>query len=356
MSIGFGLIGSGLAGPLFGGALRQKPAGAELVAVATRHAATARAAAKRWGSERWYRDWRDLLKDPRVDAVCIATPTGTHAEIAIAAARAGKHVLTEKPMAASIEQAAAMLKECATAGVTLGVIFMYRFMDTALRMHSAIAEGRLGRILAAECEGKFFRDQAYYESAPWRGTWAGEGGGSLMTQTSHTLDLMIWMLGDVERVAGLWTTSALHKIEVDDVAVASIQFSSGALGTVFSSTAVRPPADRMLSVYGEKGTIRLVGDEIAMWQVAGDDQDASGRDSSDGAKRGETAGRAGYVDPELHRRQITDFVQAIRERRRPLVDGREGLRTLQVMQAIYRSADTGRIIDLRADNVARTSL
>jgi UDP-N-acetyl-2-amino-2-deoxyglucuronate dehydrogenase len=347
VTLRFGLIGSGLAGPLFGGAFEERPGGSELVAVATRHEHTARAAADRWGASEWYGDWRALLESSNVDAVCIATPTGSHAEIAIAAAGAGKHVLTEKPMATSLADADATIAACEAAGVQLGVIFMYRFMDTARKMKEAVDSGRLGRILLGECEDKCFRDQAYYDSGEWRGNWRGEGGGSLMTQTSHTLDLLIWMLGDVQALGGVWTTTPVHDIEVDDLALAWLRFQSGALGSVTSSTAIRPPLERRLTIHGERGTISLVGDRIARWEVEGDDDpEVAALLEQEDDDRGDTTAGAGYSDSELHRRQIEDFASAVEQGRPPTVDGHEGRRTLEVMRALYRSSDERRPMEL----------
>ena len=347
MGMRVGLIGAGLAGPLFGGALKAHPAGARLVAVATRHESSAEEAATKWGARRWYTDWRQLLAEPDIDAVCIATPTGTHAEIAIAAAAAGKHVLTEKPMASSTAEADAMIAACDKAGVTLGVIYMYRFMEPAVKMKRALDEGLIGRITLAVCTSKSLRDQAYYESGEWRGNWAGEGGGSLMTQTSHTIDLLVWMVGEVSNVAGFWTTTPMHRIEVDDMAVASIRFAGGALGTIVSSTAITPPEDRTLTIYGESGTIGLVGDRLSQWDVPGGPDSEARELLAEGAPdRGDTAGTPYYVDSELHRRRIEDFVVAIETGRRPSIDGQEGRRSLAVIEAIYRSQAARTVVSI----------
>jgi predicted dehydrogenase len=355
MGLRFGLVGAGLAGPLFGGALRERPRGAELRAVATRHESSARAFAEHYDVPRVYTDWRDLVGDSELDAVCVATPTGTHAAITIAAAEAGKHVLTEKPMAGSLQDADAMIAACEASGVTLGVIFMYRFMDTALRLKHAIDAGLIGRPILGECIGKFLRGQDYYDSGEWRGTWAGEGGGSLMSQTSHTLDLLIWILGDVACLSGFYTTTATHTIETDDLAVASLRFRSGALGSVVSSTAIQPPADRVLTIHGERGTVGLVGDRLARWDVPGPvDASVDALLRAPSEDRGDTAARAGYVDSELHRRQIEDFVAAVEEGRQPLVDAREGRRSLEVMRAIYQSSDSARVVTFPVREEAHT--
>ena len=356
MGLRFGLIGAGLAGPLFGGALAARPRGAELRAVATRRLESAREFAGRYGVPTVYDDWRALVADPDIDAVCIATPTGAHAEQAMAAARAGKHVLTEKPMATTLADADEMIAGCEANGVTLGVIFMYRFMDTALKMKEAVDRGLIGRPILGECIGKFLRTQAYYESGDWRGTWSGEGGGALMTQTSHTLDLLIWMLGDVEQLAGFYTTTSTHRIETDDLAVASLKFRSGALGSVISSSAIQPPTDRVLTVHGESGTVGLVGDRLARWDVEGKrDPEAEAMLNAVVPDRGDTAAKAGYADSELHRRQIEDFVAAVEEGRRPLVDAHEGRRTLEVMRALYLASERGAVMTfpVREDALVR---
>lgn len=347
MGLRFGLVGAGLAGPLFAGALADRPGGSELRAVAARRPEAARAFAERYGVSTWSTDWRELVADPAIDAVCIATPTGSHAAIAIAAARAGKHVLTEKPMATTLADADAMIAACAEAGVTLGVIFMYRFMETARKMKDAVDGGLIGRPLLGECVGKFFRDQAYYDSAAWRGTWAAEGGGSLMTQTSHTLDLLLWMLGPVADVGGFATVTPVHRIETEDLVVGSLRFRSGALGGVVSSSAIRPPTERSLTIHGETGTVRLVGDRMAQWDVAGEtDAEARAMLAAPPPERGETAAKAGYVDAELHRRQIEEFVAAVAAGRPPAIDGAAGRATLEVMRALYLANERREVIAL----------
>ncbi len=284
---------------------------------------------------------------PDIDVICIATPTGTHRDIAVAAAAAGKHVLTEKPISTTLADADAMIAACATAKVQLGVIFMYRFMDTARKMKEAIDSGLIGRPVFGECVGKFWRDQAYYDSAEWRGTWAVEGGGSLMTQTSHTLDLMLWMLGPVAQVAGFFTVTSAHDIETEDLVVGSLRFASGALGSVVSSSAITPPTPRSLTIHGERGTVQLTGDQLTRWDVPGEPDAEIQRMLEEAAPdRGDTAAKAGYADSELHRRQIEEFVTAVEENRPPAIDGEEGRRTLEVMRALYRSSARNEFVSL----------
>jgi predicted dehydrogenase len=288
-----------------------------------------------------------LVNDDQVDVVCIATPTGLHREIAVAAAQAGKHVLTEKPMATTLADADAMIEACASADVQLGVIFMYRYMDTALKMKQAIDQGLIGRPVLGECVGKFWRSQEYYDSAAWRGTWEVEGGGSLMTQTSHTLDLMLWMMGPVTRASGFFTVTPNHTIETEDLVVGSLEFESGALGTVISSSGIQPPTPRSVTIHGERGTVRLTGDRLTQWDIDGEpDAEALQMLQEEDPDRGDTAARAGYSDSELHRRQIEDFVAAIDDGRPPAIDGIVGRQTLEVMRALYRSGARGEVVTL----------
>ena len=229
--------------------------------------------------------------------------------------------------------------------MTLGCIYMYRFLETALRMKDAVTGGLIGRPLIAECTGLFYRDQPYYDSGEWRGKWASEGGGSLVTQTSHTLDLMLWMLGDVEEAVAFYSTSPLHRIEVEDITAGSLRFANGALATLLSTTAAVPPEPRTLTIRGTEGTVGMVDDRLSQWDVPGGPSPEIDELMSAGpVDRGDTLTQAGYADSSLHHSQMEDFVAAVAGGRPPLVDGREGRRTTAVMEALYESARRGRAI------------
>lgn len=345
MSLRFGLIGTGGGGHLFAGALARNPGGARLVSVCSRNRPKASAFGAAYGVNRVHTDWRELIGAPGIDAVCLASPTGDHARMAIGAAAQGLHVLTEKPIANTVADADRMIEACDRAGVTLGCIYMYRFMDTALRMKEAVSGGLIGRPLMAECTGLSYRSQAYYDSAQWRGRWATEGGGSLVTQTSHTLDLMIWMLGEVEAVAGFYSTSPLHNIEVEDQTLGVLRFANGALATVVSTTAAVNPRPRRLTIRGTLGTVGLVDDDLAQWDVpGGPSPEVEELLNADPVDRGDTLTMSGYADPTLHFRQLRDFVAAVAEGRPPLVDGWEGRRTTAVMEALYESSRRGQVL------------
>lgn len=337
--IRFGMIGVGMAGPLNAGAIRDIP-DAEVVAVCSSREETARAFSEEFGIPDYYTDYRELLKRDDIDAVCIATPPSLHEEMVVAAAKAGKHVMCEKPISVNCNEADRMIAACKEAGVKLGIIFMYRFMDQAQLIKKALDEGRLGKLLSVDCSGKCFRSDEYYASGAWRGTWKGEGGGSLISQTVHFIDLMLYLVGDVERLSGNYMTTLHPDIEVDDVANAVFKLKNGALGSVISSTAVRPGYPRHIEIHGEKGTIKIVEEEIVEWKVEGMNED----DYLTKVKvdSGDTATGAGYVATENHRRQYVDFIQAIREDREPMVNGEEGRRTLEFIRAIYQSCDLGK--------------
>ena len=344
MSLRFGLIGTGGGGHLFAGALAGRPGGARLVSVCSRNREKATDFGATYGVTEVHTDWRQLIRSG-IDAVSVASPTGDHARMTIEAAAHGLHVLTEKPIATNVADADRMIEACDRAGVTLGCIYMYRFLDTALRMKEAVTGGLIGQPLIAECTGLFYRDQPYYDSGAWRGRWDTEGGGSLVTQTSHSLDLMIWMLGDVEEVAGFYSTSPLHRIEVEDSTLGVLRFANGTLATVTSTTAAVNPRPRTLTIRGTLGTVGLVDDDLVQWDVPGGPSPEIEELMNAGpVDRGDTLTMAGYADSSLHYLQMEDFVAAVAEGRPPLVDGWQGRRTTAVMQALYESARRGEVV------------
>lgn len=339
--IRFGIIGGGMAGPLNAGALRDIPQ-AELVACCDINEQAGKKLCADYGIADYCGDYRKLLARDDIDAVCVVTPPFLHEEMVIAAAKAGKHVMCEKPIATDCNAADRMIAACREAGVKLGGIFMYRFMDQAQAIKKAIDEGRLGKLISVDCSGKCFRSDEYYASGAWRGTWKGEGGGSLMSQTVHFIDLMLYLAGDVESLYGRYMTTVHPEIEVDDIANASFKFKNGAIGTVQSGTAVRPGYPRHLEIHGEKGTIKIIEEQIVEWKVDGmNEQDYLTKEVIDS---GDTSAQAGYVATENHRRQLTDFVAAIINDKTPMVDGVESRRTLEFIRAIYQSSDTDKTV------------
>jgi predicted dehydrogenase len=295
-----------------------------------------------------YDDYRALLERDDSDIVTVCTPSGAHAEPAIAAAQAGKHVLVEKPFEVTLARCDEVIRACRRAGVTLGVIFPSRFSDAATLARKAIDSGRLGRITLADAYVKWWRTQAYYDSGGWRGTWKLDGGGALMNQSIHAIDLLVWLAGPIACVQGSAARLAHKRIEVEDVAVATVRFRNGALGTIEGTTAAYPGLLKRIEICGDRGTIGLEEDDIAIWRF---DRPRPGDDAVRSKHGAQAAAGGGAGDPraiscEGHRRQFMDFIKAIETGRRPLVDGPEGRKAVEIILAIYKAAKTGRPVEL----------
>jgi predicted dehydrogenase len=273
-----------------------------------------------------------LVVQTSIDMVMIGSPSGCHAEQARTAARAGCHVLVEKPLDISTARIDRLLHKVERTGVTLGVIFQDRLKPDVVAMKRHIDAGDLGTPLLATGEVKWFRPPEYYAGSRWRGTWALDGGGALMNQGIHTVDLLLHLLGPVTRVAGLVATR-FHKIEVEDTATAMLEFENGALGTIDVTTAAPPGRPRRLQVVGSAGSLVLEGDHL----------------QGTGPTSAENAASPIVTDVSAHVRVIEEFVDAVRNRRPPICDGAEGRRSVEVVEAVYRSAREQRPIDLRQD-------
>jgi predicted dehydrogenase len=288
-----------------------------------------------------------LLARPDVDVVCICTPSGQHAAQAIAAARAGKHILVEKPMALSLADADAMIAAQRTAGVLLAVALQRRSDPVYHGVRAAIEAGALGRLTLGAVGVPYLRPQSYYDSAAWRGTWALDGGGALMNQGIHLLDLLLWYMGDVVEVQAAAATLT-HAIEVEDCVTATLRFSSGALGVVSATTTAAPGFPHRVEIYGDRGGVQIEGEQIVRWESADEEStnDVRARYVAADENREPIAAGAGASPTGIgaagHTRLIDDLVSAIREGRAPLVPGEEGRRSLAVALAIYKAARTGK--------------
>jgi UDP-N-acetyl-2-amino-2-deoxyglucuronate dehydrogenase len=316
--------------------------GARLVASSRSDATKAAAAAAEFGVP-CETSYDALLARPDVDAVCICTPSAAHAAQTIAAARAGKHVLVEKPMALTLADADAMIAACRESRVTLGVALQRRTEPAYQAVRAAMAAGAFGDPVAGLALVPYFRTQAYYDSAAWRGTWADDGGGALMNQGIHIADLLLWFLGDVEEVHARSATVA-HAIEVEDDLVASLRFKSGALGSIVATTAAAPGFPHRIEVYGTRGGVQLEAEAIVRWEgEAVPPIDPSLRAGVAPPAAG-AGGSATGLAPTGHARLLADFVTAVRSGRPPLVPGEEGRRSLALVLAVYEAARTGRAV------------
>ena len=335
----FGLIGAGAISTQHLEAI-DAIAGARVSAIASASADKVRAAAERWGVP-WTTDVDELVAREDVDAVTIASPSGFHAAQALAALRHGKHVLVEKPLALSTADARAVVAEARNRGLVAGTVSQRRFEPVVRAIHAAVVDGALGHLVMVVAEGFYFRPQSYYDSAPWRGTLALDGG-VLMNQAIHTIDLLRWIGGPVERLSGHVATIG-HEMEAEDTATVSLRFASGALGAILATTCAPTERPTELRIHGERGHIRLVGEDAVEWEVP--DRPAPV------VERGDVPGIAtttatwgtnaiGYV------RQYTDFIAAIREGRDPAVTAEDGAAAVEIVVGAYESSRSGRAVAL----------
>jgi len=292
-----------------------------------------------------YTDYDAMLQDPQVDVVSICTPNNTHADLGVRAAHAGKHVLVEKPIETTLEKADALVAACREAGVKLGVISQLRFCPASQKVRRAMEEGVLGRPLLGDAYLKFYRAQDYYDQATWRGTKQGDGGGCLINQGIHGLDLLLWFMGPLVCVDGFAETLA-RRIEVEDTAAAACKFASGAVGVIEATTTVWPDLQLRIALHGDRGTIILGGTEmtyVAKWRTL-DDPDDTSREEAEPEIVGGWAGpfRQGW----LHQAQLCDMADAVLQDREPAVTGEDGRRVLEAIHAIYRASETGRRVAL----------
>ncbi|HEV3139439.1 MAG TPA: Gfo/Idh/MocA family oxidoreductase [Vicinamibacterales bacterium] len=339
MTIHFGLIGAGNISDTHARALHTIP-GAEMAAVYAPVRARAEQFAARHGGAAFDALEPMLARRP-LDVVVIGTPSGLHAEHGIVAAEHGLHVLVEKPIDVTTARADALIETAARSGVTLGVIFQDRLKPDVQRLKALVDGGRLGTPILANARVKWYRPPAYYRDSRWRGTWALDGGGALINQGVHTVDLLLWLFGPVRRVFAK-TIAALHAIEVEDTAVAVLEFANGAIGTLEAATSAYPGYSRQIELTGSNGTVRLDGDDL----VAVDLKDARDdeRPSRPQADRAPTASAASPVvaDPAAHARVFEDFIRAVAERRAPCCDGSGGRESVRLVEAMYESSRTTR--------------
>jgi UDP-N-acetyl-2-amino-2-deoxyglucuronate dehydrogenase len=283
-----------------------------------------------------YQDFAAFLRHAPMNMVVIGSPSGLHAEQGIASAERGLHVLVEKPIDISTERTDPLIRAAEQARVKLGVIFQDRLKTNIARLKQAIRGGVLGKIILVEARVKWFRPQEYYGDSKWRGTLALDGGGALINQGIHTVDLLQWLFGDVARVQSRIAT-ALHAIEGEDTVVATLEFANGALGVLHATTAAYPGYPRRLEISGTNGTVILEQDRIVTADLREGGPELLGMDSVD---QNASASSAVVSDIRGHQLAIEDFIRAIRTGATPACDGQEGRRSVALVEAIYRAAKT----------------
>jgi UDP-N-acetyl-2-amino-2-deoxyglucuronate dehydrogenase len=351
------LVGCGKVGQIHSQALATLPE-SDLVGVCDVDAARAASFAVRYGGQP-FTDVETMLRTCGVQFLCIGTPHPLHAESAIKAAESGVHVLVEKPMAAGLEDCDAMLAAARRRGVKLGVISQRRWYEPVLRMKAAIDAGKIGRPVLGTFVMYSWRDPSYYRSDPWRGRWDTEGGGVLVNQSPHMLDLLGWLMGDeVAEVGGYWANLNHPSVEVEDSAVAILRFRSGGLGSIVTSLAQKPGIYTKVHIHGSNGaTVGVETDRGAtfiagmsgisepplndLWTIPGEEDQLATFQAEDRAQFAAIDAVSHY-----HALQIQDFLRAVIEDRPPQVTGEDGRRVVELFQAIYRSHREGRSIPM----------
>ncbi|MEK6646400.1 MAG: Gfo/Idh/MocA family oxidoreductase [Candidatus Firestonebacteria bacterium] len=338
---GFGVIGVGGIGPFHIKGILDNSDKAKLIAVSDMKEEMAKKIALENNID-YYTDYKEMLKRSDIDVVCVATPTGTHGTIAIDCANAGKHVLVEKPLDITLEKCDAVIAACRKQKVKLGVIFQSRTYTDSIKIKSELENGRLGKLIIGDICMKWLRTQSYYDSGKWRGTWEMDGGGCLMNQAIHYIDLLQWFMGSVDTVTAQ-TATMLRKIEVEDVGMALIKFKNGAFGIIEASTAVYPGTGNpgRIEIHGENGTIIYENGMITHWDIEGEEKKDSKIERKD----------EGFADPlsipsQGHKVQIADMCDAIENNREPLVTGEEARKSVEIILAIYKSSKLGMTVKL----------
>ncbi len=317
--------------------------GVEVAAVFGQNREKAELLARSYGGA-VYEDLGSFLSHRPMEVLLIGSPSGLHAEQGVKAARRGLHVLVEKPLDVTTERADELIEECRRAGVKLGVFFQDRAAADVRRLKEFMDSGGLGRPLLVSARVRWYRPPEYYEGSRWRGTWALDGGGALMNQGVHTLDLLLWLLGDVKTVYARALT-ALHEIEVEDTVVATLEFEGGAVGTLEAATSAYPGYPRRIELTGTEGTVVLEGSSLVAADLRTPREDFAVHARESGVSA--AASSPVVSDVTGHREMLADFLKAVETGGTPLCDGREGRRSVALARAVYDSSRTGRAVSLK---------
>lgn len=346
MAYGFGIIGCGMISRFHARAI-QDVKGGKLVACFDSFPAAAEKLAAETGCKA-YTKLDEMLADPKVQIVTIGTPSGAHLEPAVAAAKAGKHVIVEKPLEITLKRCDAIIQACEKNNVKLSTVFPSRFHTSSVEMKRAIDGKRFGRLTLGDAYVKWYRTQQYYDSGKWRGTWELDGGGALMNQAVHSVDLLTWLMGPVEEVTAHAATIAHERIAVEDNVVATLRFANGALGVIEASTAVYPGYLKRIEIHGSEGTAVMEEEDIKTWDFAKKQKrdEAILRSMAEHRSTGGGASDPSAIGHHGHARQFQDVVDAIRKNRAPAIDGHEGRRSIEIILAIYKAAETGKAVQL----------
>jgi UDP-N-acetyl-2-amino-2-deoxyglucuronate dehydrogenase len=331
-----GIVGAGVIGEVHAKAL-QGVDNATLVAIAEPREDAGRKLADAHGAT-WYASYPELLEQPEIDVIILGTPSGLHPEQTILAAQAGKHVITEKPMAITSEGATRMIEAVEQAGVNLAVIFQNRLSRDVYRARRAIEQGLIGKPVVATASVFWYRSQDYYDAnGGWRGTWALDGGGALINQSIHTIDVLQWLMGGIDSVQAHLATLN-HTIEAEDAATASVRFTSGAVGAIIATTAAQKDYPTRVEVIGTEGRITLENNIVTEFTGNGElSDDLLSEDDRHTVAEWKENEKFG----EGHKRQLRLIFESLANGTIPPVPGREARRAVDIILGIYESARTG---------------
>ena len=364
--VGLGIVGTGGIANMHAAAVTHLE-NAQLVAVCDVIEERAKAFAEKYGAPKYYTDSQEFFGDPDVQAALVCTPHKAHCPLAIQAAEARVHVMVEKPLSVDLAEADRAIEAADKAGIKFGVIFQRRFWPAAQRAHKAIADGKLGRIILGDCIVKWWRPREYYARDAWRGSWDAEGGGVMVNQAVHAIDMYQWLMGPVDTVYGLWGNLSHPYIEVEDVAIGALRFKNGALGVIETTVSTKPQLGSRVSIHGYNGASISVLEHPEgragindIWTVPGEEEEAArilaaaqaepewmfqGMGPGGSGGLGEPAAPSEYR-LTYHGLQIKDFVEAIIEDRDPAVTGVEGRKAVEIIMAIYESGRRGQPVKL----------
>jgi len=339
-----GIVGCGVISDIHIKAILEIP-DVKLVAVADINENVAKAIAERCKCD-WYTDFKEMIRRADIDIIDICTPSGLRKDIAVYAAENKKHIIAEKPIEVTIDRIDEILEACSRNKVFISGIFNKRYKDIYQQIRNIVTQGRLGRLIFADVSMKWYRPSEYYKNSSWRGTWALDGGGALMNQCIHYVDILQWLVGPVENVFGQ-TDKLVHTyIETEDTAAALIRFKCGAMGTIQAATSTYPGFSAKFSLHGENGGIIVEDDRVIDFKFKEKypgDETLFGDESNQVNAGASTNIVTNY---ELHKRQLTSIISSLRQGKEPEISGNEARKAVEIIEAIYRSASEKKLITL----------
>lgn len=330
---GIGIVGCGNISDTHAEAIMKAPKG-DLIAAHSRTDALVKTFCEKYDITP-FTSYEEFLGNPDLDIVIICTPSGTHLDYGKSAAEAGKHVIVEKPIETTVERGQSLIDSCNENDVKLAVIYQSRFMEDVMEMKELIDNQQVGDIFMASASVKWFRDQEYYSNSSWRGTFALDGGGAVINQSIHTIDLLQWFMGGVKTISAFKGTFTHEGIEAEDNAVACLEFNNGAIGVFEASTSITPPQDRKVEINGTRGTVTLKGETL---QKKLGDLEAADQEHNAGEATGAASPLSGMTYQD-HKNQYDAILDAFHHHTEPVVSGEDSLQSLAIVEALYKAAD-----------------